>query len=549
MAELKARRRLWSGATTAALLLGLAHAFVDTASGFLIFRDVGSYHFDHQVVVRLVVLYNLVAFAGQVPVGLVADRWRVYRATAMAGLLGAAAALLLGPSFSLAAILAIGLGNAMFHVGAGALVLDTSGDRATESGVFVGPGAAGLATGIWLGGGQASCRPVIVLLLLLAVPLVLAAARLGARTRGDLPPLGRPQMAGGWLLAGLLCALCLAGSVLVRAAVGGAVSGAWRGVSVAVPLLLAGAACAGKMLGGFVSDRLGWIATSVAALVLSAPLVSWLVGNAAAAVVGMLLFQMTMPVTLKATHHLMPERPGLAFGIPCLALVLGALPGLLGHGAWLRSPALVVGLVAGSALLVVAGLRLLARLGGSTGRGAGASPGGARPPVASSLAAAVVAVALLVAPSQARADAVGPPPESCPAGARGETCHGGSYCAPASCSDGSPCQDGAQCRAAELCVDKIDCRSGWTPPDAGPQYAATVAGSCAGGAACAKGSCQSVKVCVSSAGAVGRTLVEQGCGCRVGPPELPSRAAWLALLAGAAVLAVGRRRRLGRVGH
>ena len=75
------------------------------------------------------------------------------------------------------------------------------------------------------------------------------------------------------------------------------------------------------------------------ALLLSLPLVTYLVLEPLAAIVGMVVFQMTMPVTLKAVHHLMPERPGLAFGLPCVALIVGALPGVAGYHlfVWLAS--------------------------------------------------------------------------------------------------------------------------------------------------------------------------------------------------------------------
>jgi len=104
----------------------------------------------------------------------------------------------------------------------------------------------------------------------------------------------------------------------------------------------------------------------VAALVISAPLISFLVGTPWGAVAGMLVFQMTMPMTLKAMHHVMPERPGLAFGIPCMALLAGALPGLFGvklfpEWTWVLGTALITAAVVG------VGLVLLVRTGASAG--------------------------------------------------------------------------------------------------------------------------------------------------------------------------------------
>jgi cation transport ATPase len=74
--------------------------------------------------------------------------------------------------------------------------------------------------------------------------------------------------------------------------------------------------------------------------------------------VGMLLLQVTTPLTLKALHRLLPERPGLAFGIPSTALLLGAAPGLADVWVLPMWPALLAATLL-SAVVVVAGLRLL----------------------------------------------------------------------------------------------------------------------------------------------------------------------------------------------
>ena len=49
------------------------------------------------------------------------------------------------------AVVLAGLGNAAFHVGAGAMVLRLSPNRAAAAGLFVAPGAIGLAIGHWCG--------------------------------------------------------------------------------------------------------------------------------------------------------------------------------------------------------------------------------------------------------------------------------------------------------------------------------------------------------------------------------------------------------------
>ena len=112
----------------------------------------------------------------------------------------------------------------------------------------------------------------------------------------------------------------------------------------------------GKCIGGLLSDRLGWRSSATLALLLAVPLVAAGLQRFDAALTGMVIFQSTMPVTLAAVYLAFPRWPGLAFGLPCLTLLLGALPGLAG----LLDPAafkpLAAPLVLLSALLLFAGL-------------------------------------------------------------------------------------------------------------------------------------------------------------------------------------------------
>ena len=165
--------------------------------------------------------------------------------------------------------------------------------------------------------------------------------------------------------------------------------------------------------------------------------------------------------------------------------------------------------------------------------------------------AVLVALVATLAVATARADAVPPPPDDCLEGTTGDTCHGGIFCRARGCTDGSQCDGGELCEDRELCVGQVDCAGGWDP-DAGPSYTNTVEATCEGGAACAEGTCQTVKVCVppttasgggttSGGSSGGAQEVDQGCGCRLtAGPSAPSP--WWILL-GLPLLLSGRRRR------
>jgi FSR family fosmidomycin resistance protein-like MFS transporter len=338
-------------------VFGAIHASVDAACAMAVLSAVVLHRLAPWHAFYLVVGYNVLAFAGQAPLGAATDKLRAPRGAALLGLLLTVAATLALPVEPVATMIFAGVGNALFHVGAGAITLRLNPERATAPGIFVAPGALGLALGVWLGrGGWSLTWPFTVALAvgfvvtaLITVPPGTYRAAERRADRDERPPaVPWPKLVVGLLLL----------SVAVRSLLGFA--GAYAVPKEPVVLFaLATAAFGGKALGGIVSDRLGWIETSVGALLLSAPLLAWGGTNAAVVVVGMFLFQMTMPVTLSAIGLVHPDRPGFAFGVACLALILGALPTFTAtvrsYYGW--APFLVLVLV--SATSVYAGLRLL----------------------------------------------------------------------------------------------------------------------------------------------------------------------------------------------
>ncbi len=147
-------------------------------------------------------------------------------------------------------------------------------------------------------------------------------------------------------------------SVMIRSFVGFA--GPYQ--CAKTPLLVWGlplAGCLGKLLGGFVSDRLGWLETTVGALVVAAPFIAWSGGSIYVALPALLVFQATMPVTLTAVYLLFPKRPATAFGLPCLALIAGALPTFYPFGRRLYGSHSFFALILLSALAMLIGLWLL----------------------------------------------------------------------------------------------------------------------------------------------------------------------------------------------
>ena len=87
----------------------------------------------------------------------------------------------------------------------------------------------------------------------------------------------------------------------------------------------------GKTLGGVLSDRFGLFPAAAGSLLLCT-LLFCLAGEPVPGVLALLLFNMTMPMTLFALAQTMPGCKGFSFGLLTFALFLGYLPSYLGAG-------------------------------------------------------------------------------------------------------------------------------------------------------------------------------------------------------------------------
>jgi MFS transporter, FSR family, fosmidomycin resistance protein len=337
-----ARAWLW-----VALVLGLVHALVDATTVSVVLRSTRGAEVTRQLAFALVVGYDWIAFATQPLWGYLMDRWATPRSARALGLALCLASVPACGQAPAAAMVLAGLGNAVFHLGAGAAVLRMGLDRTLPAGLYVAPGALGLGFGMFYGK-HATLGPVWPVAVVLALGAVAAIAlsdppalaggapRPGSRdtaTAFGRAPSMREQV-GRWALVLLLVSIVVRSLVGLSASRGypkGAgilfgVPGAWLVFGVPVAAFL------GKAIGGYVADRWGWIETSVVALLLSAPFIGVRHDHPALLLGGLLVFQMTMPVTLVAVARLMPTRLGTAFGWTCLALAIGSAPTMFPWG-------------------------------------------------------------------------------------------------------------------------------------------------------------------------------------------------------------------------
>ncbi|MBQ7220271.1 MAG: hypothetical protein IJS28_04750 [Synergistaceae bacterium] len=262
---------------------------------------------DFSNIVYYFSLYNLIAFGGQWLAGLILDK----RKSLVLPSLAVVPLLLAGGFVSSAGILfqavSVALGNCLFHVAAGILILERySGFR--EPGIFVSSGAVGLGLGLHGLVGAPVFEAVCVVCTVLALVHVLKSPAPDSQIQRESSP-GESLV---WLLGG---AVLLLVCVVLRG----------FGGSSRIPeyvMLMPCVFMLGKSAGGLVCDAIGFRKTILAIFIMC--FAGLQLPGLAGVITITFAFNMTMPLTLRLLHRYFPDYPGLTFGLAAGCLLPGA---------------------------------------------------------------------------------------------------------------------------------------------------------------------------------------------------------------------------------
>ncbi|XUW99886.1 MAG: hypothetical protein TUN42_08305 [Dehalogenimonas sp.] len=331
------------------VVYGATHLMVDAVCAMLLFRILTSQPLDPNYLAYLFVLYNVLAFGLQAIFGALVDMFHASKAASIAGIFVASAAALIFVEVPVLAVILAGVGNALFHVGGGSVSLNLTPGKATAPGIFVAPGALGLMFGALVGKGNADfVLPVLAVMSFLTISIYRSSAPPPA------PPPVVPAKTGkfGFEFAVYLILFVIA----VRSLVGLAIVFPWK-TDLSLLFVLTISTVFGKGLGGYLADRFGWSRIAVTSLAISIPFLIMGVDVPILACIGVFLFNVTMPVTLAFVSNRLPGRPGFAFGLTCLALIIGALPTFIEFRPSLNNPAFLVISTISSVVALYFGLR------------------------------------------------------------------------------------------------------------------------------------------------------------------------------------------------
>ena len=306
----------------------IGHFAVDFACAFLLFRMVQAS--DHWYI--CILLYNFCAFALQLPFGLLADRWNH---NALCAAIGCGMVVLaygignismsvhgFGSDTAIIMVVIAGIGNALFHIGGGIDVLNSSQEKIKLLGMFVAPGALGIYLGT-LYGKQDQIAPMVVAIIISVIAMLILLVCYYTRKsfRSDNVPLSLNGVQSSGILLALLCFLFV---VILRSYTGMTADFPWKGQGEWGIALVCGVIL-GKVGGGFMGDWIGVKATSILSLTLAA-LFYLLSGYPTFGTVAVFLFNMTMPITLWGVAQILKGAKGFAFGLLTFGLYIGFLP-------------------------------------------------------------------------------------------------------------------------------------------------------------------------------------------------------------------------------
>ncbi len=264
----------------------------------------------------LILLYNFLAFALQAPLGALLDRMDDARPCTILGC-GLVAWGVLSLAFPLPSVMLLGLGNALFHVGGAVTSLRHRPGDALYAGIFVAPGALGVALGTLSGKGSLVSPLLFVMLLLICIAAIWLGGS-GAKRECDNICMPSPMNHIG--AGAILCCLI---SIGIRSFAGFTVQ--TLSGTAALLLLGASASCFGKLFGGILT---GWIPYRIAGI-LGVGIGGLIMAFFPASYVtyaGIFLFNLAMPLTLSAVMAALPGHAGFGFGLTTLALFLGSAP-------------------------------------------------------------------------------------------------------------------------------------------------------------------------------------------------------------------------------
>ena len=344
--------------SAAGLAPGWLYFYVHFVTEVVCFFALGRLAGDSAWLWIMPLIYDALAFVPQSLIGAWSDRHPRCNFGVIGLVLLSAASLLFllsGKPAALIALIVLCIGNACTHVSGAEVTLRSAAGRLSPSAIFVSGGSFGVITGRLL---AKTGLPIWVMAIfaLTAIPFVL----LAEYDRRAADKTARPCAAFHYASEKVPAVVVILAAVLiviVRGYMGYGIPTSWK-KTVLQTVLLYVAMGVGKAAGGVLADRFG--VKRIALFSAAAALPFLLLGDERMLIslIGVMFFSMTMSITLALLVSVLPETPGLAFGLTTIGLFLGTAPIFFFKFTTVRSNGIII---AALTLLCLIGMAIIIR--------------------------------------------------------------------------------------------------------------------------------------------------------------------------------------------
>ena len=221
------------------------------------------------------------------------------------------------------AIILLCMGNCLLHVNGAEVTLRSSNGKMASPAIFVGGGSFGVVTGRLLAGTNITYLLLVVFSLTM-IPFILLAEYYRKDTLDDKNPCKNFNYYDKNVNVKLVILFAVL-IVIVRAYMGYGIPTSWNKTTLETILLFSFMGV-GKCLGGIMVDLIGIRKTAILSVVCALPFLLFGDQIMFISLFGIMLFSMTMAITLAILVSTLKKNPGLAFGLTTIGLFLGTVP-------------------------------------------------------------------------------------------------------------------------------------------------------------------------------------------------------------------------------
>ena len=305
---------------------GFAHMVVDFVCACTVMTIYAKWLLNAQGVFFAILIYNILAFGLQTVFWALTDKFKCPKLVALLGCWFVALWAIVLKACPWCATILVWIGNALFHVGGGVICIWVNPEKATPSGIFVAPWAFGLVMWIMLWkSGNFVWWYGVALLAISAISMFLSSKNMNVYNIVSQFAKENKMDFKVWVAT---ISILLLLSIVIRSFVWFIVNYPWKIWTLVIIFTIC--IVLWKALWGVLADRFGWKKVWVISLLVSLPCLLFGSQSIVCGMIGIFLFNITMPIALIALIKAMPKRWWLAFGLLCLALLIGALPSLIG---------------------------------------------------------------------------------------------------------------------------------------------------------------------------------------------------------------------------